>query len=128
MTDVPDHYWLGRWVDEYEVTTAEQLPRLLSLPGPMARLAELASSSPNWTTPNPLLPELSVAAGQGIDLSGSMSCGAFECMRKAVDAAYPRIFHYFDYIVAEGSSPREFIRQLKSLPKSRHTELHREIV
>ena len=122
-TDV-DQYWLARWVDEYEVRDREDVYRLLQLPGPMARLPELASEARTYLSPQQQVPRLSVAAGRGLDLSGYMSCGAYACMRKLVDAAYGRIFHYFDHIVVEGQSPRAFLETLKTLPKSRHSELH----
>src|ERR1700691_1375314 len=124
MSDATDQYWLGRWVDEYEVTAPDQLRRLFALPGPMARLAELAKTAPNWNTSNPPVPGLSVAAGRGIDLSGYMSCSAYGCMRKAVDAAYAGIFHYFDYIVVEGASPRRVLQRLNTAPQNRRAELY----
>jgi hypothetical protein len=128
MTATPDQYWLGRWVDEYEVISRDQLGRLFDLPGPMVRLAELAAAAPTFNSPSSHIPDLSVAAGRGIDLGSYMSCGAFECMQKKVDSAYPNIFHYFDYLIVEGASPQRFLRQLRSLPKGRHDELHRELL
>lgn len=122
-----DEYWLGQWVDEYEVTSSEQALRVLDLPGPMSRLAELAGAAPTYRDPAEPIPDLSVAAGRGIDLSGYMACGAFECMQKAVDATFPNIFHYFDHIILEGTSPRWFLNCLRDWPKSRHSELHRDI-
>lgn len=127
-TSVSDTYWLGQWIDEYEVVSSEHALRILELPGPMARLAELAAAAPTYQdSDKSTTPDLSVAAGRGIDLSGYMSCGAFECVQKAVDAAFPNIFHYFDHIVVEGASPREFTDRLKALPRSRHHELHWDV-
>jgi hypothetical protein len=128
MTSESDQYWLGRWVDEYEVASTEDVVRLFGFPGPMARLVELASEAPTYRSPVQQVPNLSVAAGRGIDLSGYMSCGAYGCMRKQVNSCYGRIFHYFDYLVVEGLSPRTFIERLKILPKSRHDELQRELM
>lgn len=126
MNDTSDQYWLGRWVDEYEVRRREDVARLFTFPGPVSRLAELASAAPTFHKPRKV-PDLSVAAGRGIDLSGYMSCGAFECMRKQVDRSYGRILHYFDYIIAEGLSPRGFLERLESTPKRFHVELQYEL-
>lgn len=125
--DSTQTYWIGQWIDEYEVTSAEKALEILDLPGPMSRLAELAGTAPTYPDSTASIPDLTVAAGRGIDLSGYMSCGHFECMKKAVDSAFPNIFHYFDHIVVQGTSPRAFLRRLKELPKSAHGNLHWEI-
>lgn len=47
----------------------------------------------------------SIVAGRKLDLSGVMSCPAYECMRENIDSNFRRIWHYFDQIVVEGLSP-----------------------
>jgi hypothetical protein len=125
--DAAQTYWLGQWVDEYEVASADQALGILELPGPMARLAELAETAPAYGDPNQEAPDFSVAAGRGIDLSGYMSCRHFDCMQKAVNSAFPNIFHYFDNIIVQGASPRAFTGKLKTLPKNSHRQMHWDI-
>lgn len=94
MSSSNEQYWLARWVDEYEVANADEAARLLKLPGPMARLPELAAESPTYLGVSRKIPDLSVTAGRGIDLSGYLSCSAFKCMRDMVNESYAKILHY----------------------------------
>jgi hypothetical protein len=122
-----DQYWVSRWIDEYEVKTDQDAASLLNLPGPMERLGELAASAPTYGSPGQRVPDISVAAGSGIDFSGHLSCGSYRCMRAQFESSYNQMFHYFDYVVAQGYSPREVLRCLREWPKARHDELHESI-
>ncbi|MDP9867075.1 MULTISPECIES: hypothetical protein [Streptosporangium] len=127
MTATKDPYWLAQWVDEYEVQGSGDIDRLIRYPGPIARLVELAKDAPNYKTANKSVPDASIVAGSGLDLSGKLSCGEFECVQRGINDAFVRIWHYFDRIIVEGASPRQFLRRVSTLPKSQHFRLIHEV-
>lgn len=116
MDTSPERYWLYSWMDEFDVRSAERVPALLKLPGPVERLHELAAQD------DPLRPipvrrqgvAPPIVAGRRIDLSGTLSCAHHECLERQVDRLFNMVWHYFDQIVVEGLPASEVVWAVQS--------------
>ncbi|MFJ5044651.1 hypothetical protein [Streptomyces sp. NPDC088719] len=107
------NHWLYQWIDEYSVTSTHDAESKLRLPGPVARLHELASGAPGWTEgdePN----GKSIVAGSTIDFSGRLNCTHSTCLGKQVDRLFSNIWHYFDSVVVEGPSSSWYLQAIEN--------------
>jgi hypothetical protein len=104
-------HWLYTWIDEFEVKSGEHASHLLSYPGVVERLHEIATSAPDWhegESPG----GRSIVAGTTMDFSGRMNCAHAGCLEKQVDRLFSRVWHYFDSVVVEGPSPETYQRAI----------------
>ncbi|NJP98752.1 hypothetical protein HCN51_56630 [Nonomuraea sp. FMUSA5-5] len=109
-------YWLYRWIDEYDIREHARVGDLFRYPGPIARLAELAKEEPTHPSDKEM-PEATIMAGRGIDLSANMGCLDFECKQEEIEFSYPRILTYFDHILVEGYRADSFLSRLNRTKK-----------
>jgi hypothetical protein len=126
----PKQHWLAAWLDENEITHDWELDNLLRTPTGVKRLAEFVEKAAHEQKtlqvryPTPAELGSSIVAGRRLDLSGTFTCTAYDCLRALVDSTFMRIWHYFDGIVVEGISPVEIMEGLKSARS--HDQYHFE--
>ncbi len=113
-------YWLAQWLDENEIASDWEIDHVLhTLPGQRALLTKIEEAEERLhgvglVRPDEDLLTDSIVAGRRLDLSGSLSCPAYECLRKEIDTTFKNVWHYFDNIVVEGLSPRTVAESLQS--------------
>ena len=91
-------YWLYQWLDEMEIRTEWELNNVLRDRAHFKRLAELHEADAEANVRSIPISN-SIVAGRSLDLSGSIDCGGYPCLRRDVDVAFLRMWHYFDGIV-----------------------------
>lgn len=101
-----NRYWLARWIDECAIQSEGDMERCLTTQSSVQKIIQLIMAE----TSDPLtFTQIRVSggaiAGRGVDLSGMLTCQAYECQRKIIDNSFVSILHYFDSIVVEGLSP-----------------------
>ncbi|MET7327443.1 hypothetical protein [Nonomuraea sp. NPDC005650] len=82
----------------------------------MARLVEIAKEEPTHPSDH-RMPDATIMAGRGIDLSGTMGCLDFACMQEEIEFSYPRILTYFDHVVVEGYRADGFLDRINRTKK-----------
>ncbi|MFG3169756.1 hypothetical protein [Streptomyces sp. NPDC048200] len=108
---VVGQHWLYSWIDEFDIKSGEHASHLLSYPGAVERLHEMATSAPGWHEGEAPAGR-SIVAGSTMDFSGRMNCAHSGCLEKQVDRLFSRVWHYFDSVVVEGPSPESYQRAI----------------
>src|SRR5215472_12477425 len=102
-------YWLCRWIDEEGIQAEWETVNALKSDKATGRLYEVlheaADRRRRLEVPSRADVGDSIVAGSGIDLSGSIGCGADDCLRGSIDGTFKNIWHYFDCVVVEGLDP-----------------------
>jgi hypothetical protein len=120
-------YWLAQWLDANEVHNDWEIEHALrsktgrqSLHAALHLAGHRMFECPNPEPLNVGQSNEAIVAGRRLDLSGAVSCFAFDCLRRAVDSTFKRIWHYFDQIVVEGLSPLSVMESLNTLDEDDH--------
>lgn len=106
-------HWMYSWIDEFDIRSGEQVSHLLSLPGPMERLYEIAQNVPAWHDGDAPKGK-SIVAGSTMDFSGRMTCPHADCLKRQVDRLFSRVWHYFDSAVVEGPQADQYVRYFEN--------------
>jgi hypothetical protein len=109
-------YWVGRVVDELEISDRVEAQRILSTEAGFKRAVEIAMESRlNVVHPIPGNTDKSRAiAGRHLDLSGIDSCIGVNCLIREADEGLTQIWQLFDVAVVEGLSPLRFLEDVES--------------
>lgn len=102
-------YWLSRWLDDNGIVNEWEINQVLSRESGFRSIcdaAEQANEALGVSRPAARDLPNAIVAGRRLDLSGQLTCTAYECLREDIDTAFKQIWHYFDSIVVEGLSPR----------------------
>lgn len=100
--------WLLAWLDDHGATSRKDVSKLLRKRAIRHELRDLLDEVPFGIPRNldPLEPKL--AAGAGIDLSGTLGC--FGCLQNEFDTLFQRVGYYFDKILVVGPSAYNLAR------------------
>jgi hypothetical protein len=105
-SDAPSaNTWLIDWLDAQGASSRSDIERIFATPGSRREFRGFLDRVPLlWPASDPGA-RASIAAGSGIDLSGSMgSCTSPDCLKREVDNLIQRTWHYFDRVVVAGPS------------------------
>ncbi|AHH94066.1 hypothetical protein [Kutzneria albida] len=108
------HHWLLDWIDEFDIQSGQTAIERIALPGPLARLYELAcneKTAVRYTMPN----KNAIIGGQGFDIGAQTGCPGFDCRSKIIDNELAQILHFFDYTIMEGPSAFECRKAIEEL-------------
>lgn len=120
-------YWLDQWLDEKEVSAEWEIDHILNTQHGLQSLIETVRESyeneqqQGYVYPDQSSVTDSIVAGRRLDLSGSLSCSAYDCLRNNIDNVFKNVWHYFDNIVVEGITPSAVTEALRS---DRHESFH----
>ena len=123
---VASDYWVAQWLDENEVKSEWEIDHILHTPNGIQSATDKAEEARESIEGNygsyPDLSTLadSIVAGRRLDLSGRLSCPAYECQREDIDTTFKNVWHYFDNIVVEGASPIAFLHRFNERNHSAH--------
>jgi hypothetical protein len=108
-------YWLAQWLDENEINSDWEIGHVLNAKSGIKSLERsISKASHKYDSFYAEVLNDSIVAGRKLDLSGSMSCPTYECMRRRIDSTFKRVWHYFDQIVVEGLAPRLLTEQIRT--------------
>jgi hypothetical protein len=116
-TYVSGDCWLYNWIDEFGITTREEVKRAIKSPQAISRLFGIAVDAVAPYEPREFSGHAALVAGQGFNLSGEATCSSFRCVRQEIDQIMSKAWHYFDRIVVAGPSPRNLALQIAETPK-----------
>lgn len=113
-TMATSRYWLAQWLDDNDIRHDWEIDHVLNSKSGrrncLNTIREASQQTQPEVTQNTDLSQLSdsIVAGRRLDLSGTVSCSSYGCLRKDIDSSFKRLWHYFDRIVVEGRpcSPR----------------------
>ena len=114
-----DECWLYEWIDEFGISSKEEVRRALKSPAAVARLFDIAvvAAMPYERENLDFTREATLVAGQGFNLAGESSCARFACVRQEIDVIMSRAWHYFEKIVVSGPSPVGTVYSIGEAPK-----------
>lgn len=97
-------FWLLDLLDESEIRKPAQLEKALRNGDFATKVFDVATADETYS----LVPLESagntVLAAHGLDLSGSLDCMAFDCLRRDLDRLLSRTWFYFDQVAVRGPS------------------------
>jgi hypothetical protein len=114
------------WIDEFELDSGRDISKSIESPTVLARLYELAEQNTkdqellrgdSWT-------DLTVVAGQGFNLAGQTTCGAYSCLKSEIDDLISKAWHYFDKVVVAGPSAGRTKLDIEQTPKRARARLY----
>ncbi len=94
--------WLLQWCDSRGISSADKLQTSLGRETERKSLRD-AMEVVRFTSPAvDTTATAPIAAGGSLDLSGTLGCCHYECLRDQVDTLFQRVLHYFDRIYVVG--------------------------
>lgn len=119
LTPLPaSKHWLYSWIDEFEVHNSQDVANRLSYAEPIYRLQELGAQSESTDYSSVPLSG-TVVAGPGLETNAPGICSNYECQAKNIDSNFGNVLHYFDYVMMEGPSAREYTSRIQNLSSKR---------
>lgn len=97
-------FWLLDVLDEAEIETHEQLDKAFREPQFSQSIFDAAMAEDSYSLSPIESRGETLLAAHGLDLSGSLGCSHFDCVRADLDRLLSRTWFYFDQIAVVGPS------------------------
>lgn len=106
--------WLHNWLEEFELTSNEDVQAALSDSTKWDRLIEHASRHEDESAPT--FNRRSIVAGRSLDLTGFLGCAHRDCLKRQLDTLFSHVWHYFDKIAVVGADAHTFLEMVELTP------------
>lgn len=97
----PQNHWIYTWLDVNGIDSGKLAAGRLTDRSALSELRELAQLAIKSAPRSSASVGTSILAARGLDFSGKLTCGHFDCRKLEIDGLFRRVWHYFDEIVVD---------------------------